>query len=235
MSDEAVTTAPAAPPTPIPSHPDPVAPVFFVSHATAYDHNADGPSDPNAVFAVFCQDLSQDLNQMVPRRAGADPGFIDRSSLRAGSPWEREILNAIGTCQVLVALVSEPFAGSVWCGKEWQAFTQRPTWRRSDGARMEDPQCALPVLWTANLQDAYPPVVMKRQTFRPRPTSQSQLDQLYLREGIYGMYRAEYNAYRATVWRIAQEIRLLVTTYWVDSLIPPDGTSLINAFAKGES
>ena len=216
----------------IPKHPHPVAPVFFVSHATAHDH-ADGPQEPNTVFAEFVRALDEDLNHVMPRRAGANPGFIDRG-LRAGSNWEREILTAIGTCQVLVALISEPFTGSPWCGKEWHAFTSRRTWRRSDGAQMEDPQCALPVLWTVNPDDRYPQIISRHQRFRPRPTSQSALDQLYLREGIYGMYRAEYDAYRATVWRIAQEIQRLVSEYWVEPLIPADSESLINVFAEEE-
>lgn len=217
----------------IPAHPDPVAPVFFVSHATAHDH-ADGPAEPNTVFSEFVRALDEDLNHMMARRAGANPGFIDRR-LRAGSNWEREILTAIGTCQVLVALVSEPFCKSEWCGKEWHAFTRRRTWRRGDGALMEDAQCALPVLWTVDPEDRYPKTVAKYQRFRPRPTSRSPLDQLYLREGIYGMYRAEYDAYRSTVWRIAQEIQQLVSAYWVEPLVPDDNTTLINVFAEEDS
>ena len=217
----------------IPKHPDPVAPVFFISHATAHD-GADGPTEPNTVFAEFGRALDEDLNHMMPRRAGANPGFIDRR-LRAGANWEREILTAIGTCQVLVALISEPFCGSEWCGKEWYAFTRRRTWRRSDGSLTEDSQCVLPVLWTANSEDRYPQTVMRHQWFRPRPTSSVPLDQLYLREGIYGMYRAEYDAYRSTVWRIAQEIQQLVSKYWVEPSVPDGNGALINAFAEEDS
>ena len=234
MSDEAAATAPGSPRAGIPKHPDPVAPVFFVSHATAHDPNGDGVMEPNAVFTEFVRALDEDLNHMMARRAGANPGFIDRS-MRAGSSWERQILNAIGTCQVLVALVSEPFSNSEWCGMEWHAFTNRATWRRSDGVRMDEPQCALPVLWTVNPQGDHPKIVMKQQRFRPRPTQRSPLDQLYLREGLYGMYRAEPDAYHSTVWRIAQEIQRLATEYWVEPLIPTDSKTLINVFAEEES
>lgn len=217
----------------IPKHPDPVAPVFFVSHATVHDH-ADGPKEPNTVFSEFVRALNEDLNHMMARRAGANPGFIDRG-LRAGSNWEREILRAIGTCQVLVALISEPFSTSAWCGMEWDAFTRRRTWRRSDSSQMEDSPCVLPVLWTVSSEDSYPQRIRKPQWFQPRPTRHSPLDQLYLSEGIYGMYRTDYDAYRSTVWRIAQEIQRLVSDYWVESLIPPDSTSLINVFAGEDS
>jgi hypothetical protein len=46
------------------------------------------------------------------------------------------------------------------------------------------------------------------------------------------MYRAEYDAYRSTVWRIAQEIQQLVGQYWVEPLVPADSSSLINVFAE---
>ena len=233
MSDETATTVPAPKRSAIPDL-DPVASVFFVSHATARDHNADGPTEPNKVFAEFGRTLSKHLEQLVARRSGADSGFIDRD-LRGGVGWERKILSEIGTCQVLVALVSGPFSQSEWCGKEWDAFTRRQTWRRKDGLLMAEPQCALPILWTVGPQDRYPPIVRKRQWFTPRPTSKSELDQLYLSEGIYGMYQAERDAYHATVWRIAQEIQKLVTEYWVEPLIPDDGDCLINVFAEEEA
>jgi hypothetical protein len=218
----------------IPKHPDPVAPVFFVSHATAHDQ-ADGPKEPNSVFLEFATDLNEDLNHGMARRAGANPGFIDRG-LRGGQDWEQEILTAIGTCQVLVALISEPFSQSPWCGMEWHAFTRRRTWRRSDGSLVEHSRCVLPVLWNVSSEDSAPQIVLRHQRFKPRPTRQSPLDQLYRSEGgIYGMYRVEYDAYRATVWRIAQEIQQLVSQFWVEPLIPPDSASLINVFAEEDS
>lgn len=235
MSAAATANLPWPEPDPpkIPDRLDPIAKVFFVSHATAHDHDASGTTEPNTVFAQFHQDLSRDLDQLVARRSGADAGFLDRG-LRAGSNWEREILTAIGTCQVLVALVSKPFCESPWCGKEWDAFTRRRTVRRADGALMPDPQCALPVLWTVDQQQDYPAIVDRFQRFRPRPTSQTELDQIYLREGIYGMFRAEKDAYRATVWRIAQEIKRLVTEYWVEPHVFDDSDALENVFGRRE-
>jgi len=235
VPDAADTAGPPWPRPEIPHQLNPVHPVFFVSHATAYDPELDvRGTEPNALFSEFYRDLSQDLNQLVARRAGADPGFIDRG-LRAGAGWEPEILNAIGTCQVLVALVSGPFAGSEWCGKEWYAFTSRRTWRRSDNTLMDRPFCALPVLWTVGPQNDYPQIVMKQQQFKPRPSTTMQLDRIYLREGIYGMYMVEPAAYRASVWRLAQEIKKLVTEYWVEPLIPTDNRTLINVFAEEET
>lgn len=242
MTDEAVEHAPiesAIGPPPrilIPRQLDPVAPVFFMSHANVYDlkDGGEGADEPNTLFSTFFSDLSQDLNQLVARRTGADPGFIDRDKLRAGSPWEPDILQAIGTCQVLIALVSASFSKSKWCGKEWDAFTRRRTWSRKDGALMPNPKCAVPVLWTVGQQEDYPQIVMKHHQFRPRPTLKLPLDKLYLAEGVYGLHQIEQEAYRATVWRLAQEIEHRVSEYWVEPSIPADSNSLTDVFAEEE-
>jgi hypothetical protein len=233
VSDEASADACLSEPPEIPRQLDPVSTVFFVSHKTAPDHEAGEPTEPNAVFVKFCRDLTRDLDQLVPRRAGADAGFIDRE-LRSGEDWDQEIMTAIGTCQVLVALVSQPFYDSDYCGKEWDAFTRRRTYRRKDRELMREPRCALRILWTPERQQVHPPALAKLQLFRPDPTSHSELGQLYLREGLYGMYRAEKDAYEATVWRIALEVQRLVTNYWVETRIPENSNSLTNVFAAKE-
>jgi hypothetical protein len=52
-------------------------------------------------------------------------GFFDIEGLRTGVRWREELADALGTCQVLVALLSTPYLDSEWCGKEWHAFTLR--------------------------------------------------------------------------------------------------------------
>ena len=217
--------------------PDPVAPLFFVSHATVYGDSQVGPdTDPNTPFGRFYLDLSQDLGQLAARRAGADPGFLDRG-MRAGVDWEREILTAVGTCQVLVALMSEPFAKSAWCGREWDAFSRRRTWRRADRAPMPGPMCILPVVWAPNPGVIGPKVVASTQLFVPKAISEEQSGQIgprYKSEGVYGLYMTEQRAYRGTVWRLAQEIKRLIVTYWVEPDVPANAEGLTNVFAEEE-
>jgi hypothetical protein len=226
--------SPARPEPPrIPNAPDPVAPIFFVSHATAYGNSRDVPTiDPNSPFATFFRDLSQDVNQLVARRAGADPGFLDRG-LRAGVDWEHEILAAVGTCQVFIALLSAPFALSDYCGREYDGFSRRRTFRRPGGNLMPSPNCILPVLWAP--RTPIPKVVRERQLFVPVPFRDLEFGQDYLREGVYGLYMAEQRRpYRATVWRLAQEIQRLVQEYWVEPRIPKRSEELNNVFEEGE-
>lgn len=230
MTDGAIGAARAVPP--IPAQPDSVAPLFFVSHATAYSGEPQR-TDPNSPFVAFFSDLSQDVGQLVARRAGADPGFIDRG-MNAGVDWEKEILAAVGTCQVFIALVSEPFARSEWCGKEWYAFADRDTWRRADEALVESPACIIPVVWAPNQNGAAPGVVAGRQLFVPDPTSSLQIGPAYRREGMYGLYMTDQPAYRATVWRLAQEVQRLVHDFWVEPKVPTGSRTLINVFSEGQ-
>ena len=218
----------------IPLEPDPAAPLFFVSHATAYgDSKVRTDADPNTPFGRFYKDLSEDVGQLATRRAGADPGFFDRG-MNAGVDWEREILAAVGTCQVLVALVSEPYTKSKWCGWEWDAFSRRRTWRRSDRVPMSSPMCILPVIWAPS--PFTPKVISIPQLFVPSPLLDEERGQIgprYKREGVYGLYRIDPNgAYRATVWRLAQEIQRLLSTYWVEPDVPADSNALTNVFAE---
>ena len=221
------------PPKHIPSVVDAAALIYFVSHATAYNRDSeDLNEESDSMFIRFSATLSRHLDQLVARRSGAEVGFIDRS-LRSGINWEREILNAIGTSQVLIALISAPYVRSEWCGREWDAFTRRRVWRRRDGSPMEPGSCIIPVLWTP-IPDPHrlPSVIGRRQLFMPRPTSRQELDNLYRNEGLYGLARAEPDAYQVITWRLAQEVQRLVSEYWTEPMIPAESSDLENSFKE---
>lgn len=232
MTDEAGGGAVRPKASRIPRAFDPAAPIFFTSHATAHGSRLVHPTaDANGPFATFFRHLSEDVGQLVAGGpAGSDPGFLDRG-MRAGVDWEREILTAVGGCQVFIALLSAPFARSEYCGKEFDAFTRRQTWLRAKERRMPGPHCVLPVIWAPNTQ--IPLAVSRFQIFRPEPFGNRELATDYEREGIYGLFRAEGPegpVYRGTVWRLAQQIQRLVDTYWVEPWIPKDSGGLDNVF-----
>ena len=116
----------------VPDEISPWAPLFFLSYAQAAGRRrpdshrrADFPvREPNRDVIAFFDDLNRDVAELVDRPTGADPGFIDRD-IPAGSLWEPTLLQAIGTCQVFVALMSARYFTSPWCGREWHAFSQR--------------------------------------------------------------------------------------------------------------
>lgn len=197
--------------------------VFFVSHATAND---------NTPFETFFHDLSRDVEQLV-ERGHVEVGFIDRG-MRGGDDWERKILKAAGTCQVFVPLMSTPFFDSEYSGKEFDAFSRRRTWQRSDETLMDEAKCVLPVLW-APIRHA-PDAISRLQTFSPDSSSDQELPSYYRKHGIFGLLEMEGARgprYRGAVWCLALEIQRLIEEYWVEPDIPPDSASLRNAFDEG--
>src|SRR5579862_4465439 len=96
----------------------PILRPFFMSYAHA------GP-DSNQAAERFYKELRGDLLTLVGLPMGTDMGFFDTDGLQPAVRWRDELADALGSCQVLVALLSVPYLKSDWCGKEWHAFTLR--------------------------------------------------------------------------------------------------------------
>jgi hypothetical protein len=103
---------------------------FFLSYARAVK----GPAmvgkvrDPDRYVKTFFQDLAENVGQLIALRADVPAGFMDQE-IRGGVKWPDELMRVVGTCQVLVALLSPPYLESDWCGMEWHAFSQRAVLR----------------------------------------------------------------------------------------------------------
>lgn len=119
---------------------DSSTPLFFVSYARAgLVRQADGPEPgPKDQVASFFDDLSVDVAELVHRRPGADPGFMDNGSMQDSGRWSNELLRAAGGCQVFVALLCVPYMSGEWCGMEWGAFSQRKVSSLEEGAAINE-------------------------------------------------------------------------------------------------
>lgn len=187
---------------------DPRAPLFFLSYA----HSTVGPQSR---FTRFFNDLSENVAELVVRAAGADPGYIDRS-MGGGNHWTRELLEAVGTCQVFVALLSAPYFKSTWCGMEWFAFTQRRVIRKA-GAGIAHQTAVVPVIWAAPLPyDHIPAAVQKVQRFTPGSVPKADIAGQCEAEGIVGLLHTQIDLYNAVVWRLAQRIAEISNNYHVE-------------------
>jgi hypothetical protein len=197
----------------VPDEVRPGAPVFVLSYAHA--HHRD---EPNKRIIEFFNDLSEDVAELVATPAGSDPGFIDRS-MTGGTRWSSELLKAIGTCKVLVALLSDPYVTSSWCGMEWCAFARREVTRKV-GDRSDNETGIIPVVWTPVPANRLPAVVAEVQRFSPRGLPDVNVPALYAVEGVYGFMRmGQEMHYRAVVWRLAQTIAEFHFGHEVGSLI----------------
>jgi hypothetical protein len=177
--------------------------VFFVSYANSRVHGA--LPDPNWRSVQFFDDLSEDVSELVSRPVGSDPGYMSRSvsdDVKLGP----ELREALGTCQVFVALLSLPYLRSPSCGMEWFAFSQRKTVDHA-GQQLGDHTAIIPVVWAPLHNVGIPKIVDSIERFSPHNLPDSDIPAQYEKEGIAGLLQMRRDvAYRAVVWRLAQRI-----------------------------
>jgi hypothetical protein len=203
------------------------APVFFLSHSS-------GKNIRNAqnVQRLF-DDLSAHVSELVGSPAGSDPGFMDRN-LNGGERWTSELLDAAGTCQVFICLISPAYLRSTWCGMEWDVFSRRRIVRRADG-EPDFETGIVPIIWTPVEPRTLPEVVRGVQWFSPNRLPDPDVLAQYRQEGMYGLLSMDLeHAYNALVWRLAQRVVAIHRTHTVERLIPASADMLSNVFAKGK-
>jgi hypothetical protein len=210
-------------------------PLFFVSHANATGiAGASRVAEADQLFVDFFGELSQHVNELHYRRSGADPGFMDLT-MEGGLAWEREVLKAVGTCHVFVALLSSPYVNHKWCGLEWCAFRLRRSWRLDMDGWTETNECIVPVLWAPLSDAAMPPAVLEVERFSPPPLRAGKLASAYREQGLRGLKITDPASYAAAVWWLALEIKQKLDDYRVESRVPRTRHDLANVFETGES
>jgi hypothetical protein len=194
------------------------SPLFFVSYA----QSRRGQREARRFF----DDLSQFVDEMVAWPHTIASGFMD-AKMAGGTRWTPELLRALGTCQILVALLSVPYTNSEWCGMEWNAFSQRKVVNARHASSHQT--CIVPILW-APLQDSMIPSPIQAVQRLPQGDLSQADFQRYQARGLYGLLATGQKAtYQRVVWQTALQIRELHSSY----LIEPsklDPTELHNAF-----
>jgi TIR domain len=210
----------------VPPDDDPSMPLFFLSYA-----RAKGPQpDPNGQVVKLFNDLSGNVAELVSRMAGAEPGFMDRS-MQGGGRWSDEVLQAVGGCQVFVALLSAPYMSSEWCGMEWYAFSQRVVTKLRKSASSHQ-TCIIPVAWAPVPDERVPDCVLAVQRFLPAGLPNAGTAWLYENEGVLGLLKLSLDAsYQAVVWRLAQRIAEICYSHKVEPRIF-NSTELRNIFQE---
>jgi hypothetical protein len=204
-------------------------PLFFLSYARAPDVlHANGPQqDPDGYVVEFFNDLSRDVAELAPRMPGAEPGFMDRS-MQAGGRWTDELLQAVGGCQVFVALLSAAYVRSEWCGMEWHAFSQR----KVNAGTASNQTCIIPVTWAPVPNEHIPGCVQEVQQFSPADMPTPDMASRYKHDGVFGLRRMGLDtAYKTVVWRLAQRISHIYLKHSVEQRTL-DRTELRNVFQE---
>lgn len=203
----------------------PVSPVFFVSYARVRDIPLPAPATDRDEFVMrFFTDLSLNVNELVSPPIGVDPGFIDRA-IAGGDRWEPELLQAAGTCQVFVPLISPSYLRSEWCMREWALFSARRVIARDTGVP-DHTSAIVPVIWVPTERSAMPPDIRGIQGFAPEGLADPRIGAEYLGNGIYGLLRTrQEDAYQHVVWRLSMRIREICLRYHVEVGTPPGAGS----------
>jgi hypothetical protein len=196
------------------------APLFFLSYARSEVRDPHTPPrEHNRHVIKFFNDLSENVAWLVSRPAGSDPGFMDRS-IRYGSRWTEELLEAIGTCQIFIALLSGPYAASRWCGMEWCGFSQR----KVISHRADHQSAIIPVIWAPFPEELTPASILVIQRFSPTGLPDANIVAEYEEDGILGLIQTRNASYDGVVWRLARSIADFHHTHDVEprSLGPGD-------------
>ncbi len=190
---------------------------FFLSYARAGGGLPAGwaDDDPDQLVERLFASLSRDVAERLGLPVGTDAGYMDRS-MRPGTLWTDELLQAVGSCQVLVALLSPRYLTSEWCAMEWHAFAQRS--RRISGPRApRHLRCIIPVVWLPLFDGQVPQPVKDAQWFEPAAWPDPAAPREYRDGGVFGLMRTQQEPlYRIAVWQLSKEI---VQTYRSHNLV----------------
>jgi hypothetical protein len=176
--------------------PSRMAYIFFTSYSRI---NASNEADAKLVHD-FVNALRDEVRQLIPNHPQDEISFLDTSSIETGESWSDELAIAIASSKVCIALYSQAYFSSKWCGKEYKAFLNRlHEWTRR--GQREGPIAIIPVLW------------MKPYVLPPSATpiqfSDASLPREYSEYGLRTLMRLESfrDKYRQVVTALA--IRLL--------------------------
>lgn len=121
--------------------------------------------------------------------------------------WTDELIHAVGTCQVLVALLTARYLRSQWCRMEWHAFSMR-TVRALRGRDSSSPQsCIIPVIW-APFRSAPPEHISSALIFLPKGEPNPRTLGHYQKNGVFGLMQMGglQDSYQIVVWQLAISI-----------------------------
>jgi hypothetical protein len=199
---------------------DRTAPLFFLSYARSPSGGQAGPArDRDRYVNQFFADLTEDVAQLVSRPTGAEPGFMERS-MAGGNFWQAELLHAIGTCQVFIALLSRPYVMSQWCGMEWHAFSRRRVSSKERGAQGSAVTSILPVIWAPFPEEEIPEPIRDTELFSPGGLPDPAAPLRYHDDGIFGLMETASPIYNIAVWHLARRVAGLYYSFSVEPSTP---------------
>jgi hypothetical protein len=126
-------------------------PLFFFSYARA-DRSGAGngllraqDAGPGNSVDKFYNNLCDEVAALTGLRS-VDVGYYDVRNLELGVLWPKELMEALQSALVMVALFSPTYFSRPACGREFQVFRRRHEALTKNLGRTTEPR-VLPVLW----------------------------------------------------------------------------------------
>ena len=207
-------------------------PPFFLSYA----HATEGQTGTAVTAGVgehveeFFKDLAVNVRHLIHLPAGVPAGFMDQE-MRGGMYWTDELIHAVGTCQVMVALLSAEYLSAPWCRMEWHAFAQRSVRQRPGAKRSPRQGCIIPVIW-APFHENLPKHMKNTLFFSPDRDPESRAPEHYKSNGVFGLMRMNRlrDFYEIVAWQLALHIAHTIHSqeteprkFRIDDLTVPSG------------
>jgi FxsC-like protein len=187
---------------------------FFISHTQG------GVAD----MTKFYEDLSGHLRVLAGVESG-EVGFFDATSLEGGDEWPPELYEKLATCGTFIALYSDRYFLSEYCGREVRVFLDRlAAYEKANGRHARG--ALIPIKWAINLDGRHPAL----QDFQDEDLRCGDTDELATMTTV----RAHQESYDAFVRNLARKIYTTVHNY----PIPPaetgvDFRNIRSAFHEG--
>ncbi|MCK9877675.1 TIR-like protein FxsC [Frankia sp. Ag45/Mut15] len=175
---------------------------FFLSYA-----RLDGQD--GAHLGRFVDDLRREVRARCGHPDVKEIGFLDTTNIAPGEAWSEGLTEALRRCHTFVAICSPSFFASEYCGKEWQAFSDRC--QRGQPNQGTQLPALLPVIWTP--LPRLPPVLARLQY------DHTGFGELYSRRGLRYLLQLKRNHddYQEFLVALAERIVHLVQV----SPLPP--------------
>ena len=161
---------------------------FFTSYARA---------DHDSYMEQFFADLRKAVRDILGGLAD-DISFVDTKNIEAGEEWEPNLANALRASRICVALCSQSYLNSTYCGKEYRVFLERHEALSASG---QAHRVIFPVLWVPPRQEL--PSVISRFQY-----THSDFPEVYAKEGLqYVMKLSRHqDEYKDFVVRLARKL-----------------------------
>ncbi|MGH3630309.1 MAG: TIR-like protein FxsC [Sciscionella sp.] len=196
---------------------------FFLSYAHTQRLDPDDGSDPDHWVHVFFHDLNHEVSTLARHPRGRVPGFAD-SDIPLGGIWPDRLSDSIATCAVFVPLFSPGYFDSVYCGREWTAFSDRLQSDYASTSRLKE--AVIPVMWQPMTVDSIPPSARRIQL------SHTSLGEEYRRRGMLQLLRQRRfrSEYRTALLAIARQVVSVAENAAPRTATPRAIEALANAF-----